>query len=97
MSYLDVSVPMGMKMGSALCQGTTDILRHVMTSHGVLMFNYIDDVICVHRCQNADAEFKTLYSLFEFPGIPINPKKVFPPSEIGWGLSDTSSDGNLTT
>ena len=77
-SYLDVSVPMGMKTGSALCQRTTDVLRHVMTSRGVRTFNYIDDVICVHRRQNADTEFEILYSLFEFLGIPINPKKVVP-------------------
>ena len=76
MSYLDISVPMGLKMGSALCQRTTDILRHIMTSHNVRIFNYIDDVICVHQCQKADAEFKTLFNLFEFLGIPINPSKV---------------------
>ena len=80
MSYLDVSVPMGMKTGSALCQHTADVLHHVMTSRGVRTFNYMDEVICVHRRQNADTEFETLYSLFEFLGIPINPKKVVPPS-----------------
>ena len=51
-----------------------------MASRGVKTFNYIDDIICIHRCQKADAEFKTLYSLFEFLGIPIKPKKVVPPS-----------------
>ena len=80
MSYLDLSVPMGMKTGSALCQRTTDVLRHVMASRGVRTFNYIDDVICIHRHQTADTEFKTLYSLFEFLGVPINPNKVVHPS-----------------
>ena len=79
-SYLDISVPMGLKTGSALCQRVTDVLRHVMRSKNVTLFNYIDDVICVHRRQNADAEFKMLYSLFEFLGIPVNPKKVVPPT-----------------
>ena len=30
-SYLDISIPMGIKMGSALCQRTTDVIPHVMT------------------------------------------------------------------
>ena len=37
MSYLDISVPMGLKMGSALCHRTTD----VMTSRNVRIYNYI--------------------------------------------------------
>ena len=80
MSYLDISVPMGMKTGSALCQRTTDVLRHIMMSQGVQTFNYIDDIICIHKRRNADTEFKTFYSLFKFLGIPINPKKVVKPS-----------------
>ena len=31
-SYLDISVPMGMKSGSALCHSTTDVIRHIMAS-----------------------------------------------------------------
>ena len=34
-SYLDLSVPMGMKSGSALCQRVTDVLRHIMRSKNV--------------------------------------------------------------
>ena len=81
MTYLDISIPMGLKTGSALCQRTTDVLRHVMASRDVRVYNYIDDVICVHKRQKADAEFETLFSLFEFLGIPINPSKVVPPSK----------------
>ena len=79
-SYLDISIPMGMKSGSALCQRTTDVIRHIMASKNVKIYNYIDDVICMHRRHNADAEFDVLHSLFEFLGIPINPKKVSPPT-----------------
>ena len=71
---------MGMKSGRALCRRTTDVLRRVMHSHNVLIYNYIDGVICVHRRENANDEFHILHSLFEFLGIPINPKKVVPPS-----------------
>ena len=59
---------------------TTDVLRHVMHSHNILIYNYTDDIICVHRHENANDEFYILHSLFEFLGIPINPKKVVPPS-----------------
>ena len=34
----------------------------------------------LHLHNNATHEFRTLYSLFEFPGLPINSKKVCPPS-----------------
>ena len=78
--YLDISVPMGMKTGSTLCQCTTDVIRYIMLSQNVHVYNYIDDAICVDKCQNAQKEFNTLDALFEFLGVPINPKKVIPPS-----------------
>ena len=63
-SHLDISMPMGIKTGSALCQRTTDVLRHVMMSHDVKTFNYLDN----------------LMSLFDFLGIPVNSKKGVHPS-----------------
>ena len=71
---------MGLKTGSAICQRTTDVLCHVMVSRNVRIFNYIDDIICVHQRHKADAEFQTLFNLFEFLGIPINPSKVVRPA-----------------
>ena len=55
-------------------------LVKVMQSKNVCVFNCIDDIICVHEHQNAHQEFDTLFSLFEFPGLPIHPKKVVPPT-----------------
>ena len=81
-SYLDISIPMGMRTGSALCQRMTDVIRYVMASHGVIIRNYIDDVIAIHPRHCADKDFDTLYSLFEFLGIPVNPKKVVPPTRV---------------
>ena len=73
-SYLYISVPMGMNSESALCQHTNDIICNIMASKNMRLFNYIDDILCIHRCHNAKAKFDTLYSFFEFLGIPINPK-----------------------
>ena len=81
-SFLDVRVPMGMKTGSALCQCTTDILRHIMASLDINVCNYVNDIIFNHSHHNAMHEFHTLYSLLEFLGLPINPKKVCPPSRL---------------
>ena len=72
---------MGLKIRSALCQRTTDVIRHIMPSQGVATYNYIDDVICIHKYPNTNAEFDLLFSLFEFLGVPVNPKKVVPPSK----------------
>ena len=58
------------------CQRTTNVIRHVMTSRDVRTYNYIDDIICIHKRHNADTEFGTLFSLFEFLGVPVNPSKV---------------------
>ena len=85
---------MGLKTGSAICQRTTDVLRHIMTSRNVRVFNYIDNVICVHQCQKADAEFQSLFNLFEFLDIPINPSKVVRPSR---SLTCMGIDVNLDT
>ena len=79
-SYIDISIPMSMKTGSALCQRTTDVICHIMQSENVRMFIYIDDVICVHERQNVHQEFDILFSLFKFLELPINPKKVVPPT-----------------
>ena len=42
-SCLDISIHMGMKSGSALCQCTNDIIRHIMALKTIKV--YIDDVI----------------------------------------------------
>ena len=65
-----------------------------MTSQGVAMYNYIDDVICIHKRPYANAEFDLLFSLFEFLGVPVNPKKVVPPSRT---LTCMGIDVNVDT
>ena len=67
---------MGMKTGSALCQRTTDVISHIMASKQIEVYNYIDDIICVHKTTNTQDEFNVLHSLFEILGLPINPNKV---------------------
>ena len=51
-----------------------------MASCDIKMYNYLDDLICAHKHQKAGTEFDIQMPLFEFLGIPINPKKVVPPS-----------------
>ena len=64
-TYLDISLPMGYKNRkcTALCQRITDVIRQIMASKGVTVFNYTDDVICVHARRNAHKEFNLLHSL----------------------------------
>ena len=81
-TYLDIRVPISMRLGSTFCQHVTDIICHIMSSKWLVIFNYIDDIICRHSHKNADAEFCLLYSLFEYLGLPMNPKKVVPPARI---------------
>ena len=74
-SYLDVSIPMGLKTGIVLFQCTTNCLHHKLKSKNVDVHNHIDNIILHKEC-DATAEFNMMYSLFEFLGIPINTKKV---------------------
>ena len=68
-----------------------------MASLGINIYNYVD-IICIHRRHNTTHEFRTLYSLFEFLGLPINPKKVCPPSRslTCMGIGVNVDDGTLT-
>ena len=74
-------MPMGLTSGSVIYQRTTDALRLVMASKNVCVFNYIDDVITVHRRHNANKQFDTLHGLFRYLGIPVNPQKVVRPTK----------------
>ena len=80
--YLDISIPMGMCTRSALCQRTTNVIQYIMASKGIIVRNYIDDIIAIHPRQRAKEDFDTLYSLFEFLRVPINPKKVVSPTRV---------------
>ena len=51
-----------------------------MKSKNRTLLNYIDDIICIRKHQNAEAEFN-LFSLFEFLGVPINTKQDVPPTK----------------
>ena len=55
-SYLDLSVPMGLKTGSAMCQRTTDVIRHVMRSKNIDVYNYSSSMF---YCESAI--FMTLF------------------------------------
>ena len=70
-------------MLNGLCQRTTDVIRHIMASKQIEVYNYIDDIIYVHKTDNAQTEFNILHSLFEFLGLPINPNKVVTPPSSG--------------
>ena len=38
--------------------------------------------MAIHPRHHAEDDFNTLYSLFGFLGVPINPKKVVPPTRV---------------
>ena len=78
--FLNINVPMGIHTDNALCQRTMDVIQHIMRSKVLDVYNYIDDIICIHRHENADAEFHLLYSLFEYLGLPISLKKIVAPA-----------------
>ena len=62
-SYLDISFPMGLKMGSTLYQ-RVEVLHHILKSKKGDVYNYIDNVICIHRVHDTETEFDMASSFF---------------------------------
>ena len=65
---------MGLKTGSTICQCVTDVIHQVIQFKGTDVYNYLDVIICMHKIDNADTEFKMLYSLFDFRAFYQPPK-----------------------
>jgi hypothetical protein len=75
---VDTAVPFRWRHGSAACQRITDPIRHIF-KYGVIVVNYIDDLIGIAPVDDADHAFKlTLHVLCEI-GLVIASDKTVPP------------------
>ena len=77
-TYMDVSVAFGIKIGAAACQMYTDIITHTLHKQGVWVMNYLDDYIGVANEFKAESQFQSLMNILQQVGLPVNPTKVEP-------------------
>ena len=52
--YIDLVVAFGLKVGSALCEHVTDVLRDIMVDNNYTVYNCIDDIIGIEASENTD-------------------------------------------
>jgi hypothetical protein len=65
--YVDTAVPFGYCHGTLCIQRVTDLIRHILFKHyGVLVLNYIDDIIGIAPNSVADVHFKIILNLLNF-------------------------------
>ena len=56
-TYVDVSVAFGLKIGAAACQMCTDVITYKLRQQGAWVMNYLDDYIGVADKHKAESQF----------------------------------------
>jgi hypothetical protein len=56
--YVDTSVPFGCRHGTLACVRVTDLIRYILSCMGILVLNYIDDIIGIADNDLADTHFQ---------------------------------------
>jgi hypothetical protein len=78
--YVDTAVPFGYRQGTQACMRITDAIRFILARMGVLVLNYIDDIIGVAPSDEADNHFKITLNLLNNLGFLISSSKTVPPT-----------------
>ena len=98
MTYVDVALPFGFKQAASSCQMATDAITYLMWTQNNWIMAYLDDLVGVADPDKAQAAFLTLSNLLQALGLPINAKKVEPPSHkiTCLGIEIDAKVGTLT-
>ena len=77
-TYVDLSIAFGIKMGAAACQMCTDIITQILRQQGAWVMNYLDDYIGVANEFKAESQFQSLLNILQQVDLPVNPTKIEP-------------------
>jgi hypothetical protein len=77
--YVDTSVPFGCRFGTLACVRVTDLIRYILSCMGILVLNYIDDIIGIAPNDLADSQFQLTLSTLNNLGFQLNNSKNIPP------------------
>ena len=80
--FLDAAVEFGWVHRSAVYLRASDAIADVMRQQGYNFICYIDDYICIMERDKADLAYSFLLELLSKLGLPVNKKKLVPPSKV---------------
>ena len=79
--YLDLSLPIGYRLGSNFFQKISNSIRFIMTKNAFPgLHNYIDDLVYCGLLANIHKPYQFLIALLQDLGLAISDKKLCPPS-----------------
>jgi hypothetical protein len=95
--YVDPSVPFGCRHGTLACVRVTDLIHYILSCMGILVLNYIDDIIGIAPNDLADTHFHLTLSTLLNLGFQLNNSKTIPPTSVAvcLGISFNIQIGTL--
>ena len=74
-TYVDVSIAFGLKIGATAYQMCTYIITHQLRQQGAWVMNYLDDYSGVANKYKAESQFHSLLNILQQVGLPDNKNK----------------------
>jgi hypothetical protein len=80
--YVDLTVPFRYRHGTQACVHVTDAIRYILSTMGIFVLNYIDDIIGIAPDDVADQHFHSTINLLTSLGFHLNSSKTVPPTSV---------------
>jgi hypothetical protein len=84
--YVDTSVTFGYHHGTSACVRVTDLIRYILSCMGILVLNYIDDIIGIAPAEVADSHFHLTINTLSSLGFHLNSSKTVAPTSVAFLL-----------
>jgi UDP-N-acetylmuramyl pentapeptide phosphotransferase/UDP-N-acetylglucosamine-1-phosphate transferase len=79
----------GYRHGTLACVRVTDLIRYILSTIGILVLNYIDDIIGIAPADVAISHFRKTISTLNSLGFVLNNSKTVPPTSVAVCLDIT--------
>jgi hypothetical protein len=95
--YVDACVPFGYQNDTLACVRVTDAIRYILTTKGIFILNYIDDLIGIAPDSVANSHFQITINLLNSLGFVLSSSKTVAPTYVATclGIVFHISDGVL--
>jgi hypothetical protein len=80
--YVDTSVPFEYRHGTLACVCVTELIHYILSCMGILVLNYIDDIIGIASHDLADLHFSKTLQVLHSLGFILNNSKTVPPTSV---------------
>lgn len=79
--YIDLGLPFGARLSSLYVQRIADFVVRTLRAQGIMCAMYLDDLfLACHKDSDAHSQFSQAMFLIRHLGLPINFKKLIPPT-----------------